>query len=67
MDKVTLEQDSLRVLRFSPASIIPPFRHTYPLLPHEVCDSSDQAAHYHTLDLKLGASSLESSTWVVPK
>jgi hypothetical protein len=26
--------------------------------PHDVCDSPDQAAHYHTLGPKLGASSL---------
>jgi hypothetical protein len=26
--------------------------------PHEVCDSPEQAVHYHTLGTKLGASSL---------
>jgi hypothetical protein len=29
-----------------------------PSPPHEVCDSSDQAAHYHHLGPKLGASFL---------
>jgi hypothetical protein len=48
----------LRVLRFSPVSIIPPLLHTHLSPPHEVCDSSDQAAHYHALGPKLGASSL---------
>jgi hypothetical protein len=49
--KVALGQVFLRVLRFYPANIIPP-------LLHEVCDSSYQAAHYHHLGPKLGASSL---------
>jgi hypothetical protein len=43
---------------FSPAclySTIAPYSST---TAHEVCDSSDQAAHYHTLGLKLGALSL---------
>jgi hypothetical protein len=30
----------------------------YSSAPHEVCESSDQAAHYHTFGPKLGASSL---------
>jgi hypothetical protein len=34
--------------------------HTHLLLPHEECDSPDQAAHYLKLGPKLGASSL---TW----
>jgi hypothetical protein len=38
--------------------IIPPLLHTHLSLPHEVCDSSDQAAQYHTLSPELGASSL---------
>jgi hypothetical protein len=49
--------------RFSPISsvfpcqyIIPPLLHLPP--PHELCDISDQAAHYHTVGPKLGASSL---------
>jgi hypothetical protein len=45
-----------------PVSIIPPLLHTDLSLPREMCDSSDQAAHYHTLGPKLGASSL---TWHV--
>jgi hypothetical protein len=50
---------------FSPSSsvftrqyISPPLLHTHLLPPHEVCDSPDQAAQYHTLGPKLGASSL---------
>jgi hypothetical protein len=43
---------------FSPASIIPPLLHIHLSPPHEVCDSSDQAAHYHYLGPKLGASFL---------
>jgi hypothetical protein len=38
--------------------IIAPFVHSRLPLPHEVCGSSDQATHYHTLGLMLGASSL---------
>jgi hypothetical protein len=34
--------------------------HIHLSLPHEVCDCSDQAAHYHNLGPKLGASLL---TW----
>jgi hypothetical protein len=41
-----------------PASIIPPLLHIQLSPPHEVCDSSDQAAHYHHLSPKLGASFL---------
>jgi hypothetical protein len=37
---------------------IPPLVHTYLSPPHEVHDSPDQAAHYHTLGPKLVASSL---------
>jgi hypothetical protein len=58
VDKVALGQVFLRVLRFSPASIIPPLLHIHLSLPHVVCDSSDQAAHYHHLGPKLGASFL---------
>jgi hypothetical protein len=49
VDILALGQVFLRVVRFSPVSIIPP------LPPHEVCDSPDQAAHYQTLGPKLGA------------
>jgi hypothetical protein len=48
----------LLVLRSSPANIIPPLLHIHLLPPREVCDSSDQAAHYHHLGPKLGASLL---------
>jgi hypothetical protein len=58
VDIVALEQVFLRVLRFSPASIIPPLLHIHLSLLCEVCDSSDQAAHYHHLGPKLGASFL---------
>jgi hypothetical protein len=53
VDKMALGQVFLRVLRFSPANIISPL-----LRIHEVCDSSNQAAHYHHLGPKLGASFL---------
>jgi hypothetical protein len=39
---------------------ISPLRHSHLSPPHEVCDSADQAAHYHTLGPKLGTLSL---TW----
>jgi hypothetical protein len=37
---------------------ISPLLHTHLSPPHEVCDSRDQAAHYHTLGPKLGSSFL---------
>jgi hypothetical protein len=58
VDKVALGQVFLRILRFSPSNIIPPLLHIHLSPPHEVCDSSDQAAHYHRLGPKLGASFL---------
>jgi hypothetical protein len=42
----------------SPAIIIPPLLHIHLSPPHQVCDSSDQAAQYHHLGPKLGASFL---------
>jgi hypothetical protein len=57
-DKVALGQGFLEVLLLSPVSIIPPLFPTHLSQPHEACDSPDQAAHYHTLGPKLGASSL---------
>jgi hypothetical protein len=42
----------------SPANIIPQLLHIHLSPPHEVCDRSDQAAHYHNLCPKLGASLL---------
>jgi hypothetical protein len=42
----------------SPVSIIPPLLHIHLSPPHEVCDCSDQAAHYHNFGPKLGASLL---------
>jgi hypothetical protein len=56
--RVALKQVFLRVLRFSPAIIIRPLLHIHLSPPHEVCDSSNQAAHYHHLGPKLGASFL---------
>jgi hypothetical protein len=38
--------------------IIPPLLHIHLSPPHEVCDSSEQAPHYHHLGPKLGASLL---------
>jgi hypothetical protein len=38
--------------------IIPPLLHIHLSPPHEVCDCSDQAAHYHNLGPQLGASLL---------
>jgi hypothetical protein len=58
VDKVALGQVFLRVLRFSPANIIPPLLHIRLSPPHEVCDSSDEAEHYHHLGNMLGASFL---------
>jgi hypothetical protein len=37
-----------------PVSIIPPLLHSHLSPPCEVCDGSDQAAHYHSLGPKLG-------------
>jgi hypothetical protein len=57
VDKVAQGQVFLRVLWFSPASI-QPLLHIHLSPPHEVCDISNQAAHYHHLGPKLGASFL---------
>jgi hypothetical protein len=58
VDRVAMGQVFLRVLRFSPVNNIPPLLHIHLPPPHEVCDSSDQAAHCHHLGPKLGASCL---------
>jgi hypothetical protein len=58
VDKVALGQVFLRVIRFSSVNIIPPLLHIHLSPPHEVCDCSDKAAHYHHLGPKLGASFL---------
>jgi hypothetical protein len=42
---------------------IPPLLHTHLSPPHEVSDSPDQAAHYHTAGTKLGASSVTTLSW----
>jgi hypothetical protein len=57
VDKVALGRFSLST-SVSPANIIPPLLHIHLSPPHEVCDSSDQAAHYHNLGPELGASLL---------
>jgi hypothetical protein len=56
--KVALGQVFLRVLRFSPANNILPLLYIHLSPPHDMCDSSDQAAHYHHLGPKVGASFL---------
>jgi hypothetical protein len=58
VDKVALGKVFLRVLRFSPANIIRPLLHIHLSPPHEVYNSPEQAAHYHHLGAKLGASFL---------
>jgi hypothetical protein len=55
-----MELVPLPVLRFSTATIIQPLLHAH-LSPLGVCHSPDQAAHYHILGPKLGASSLTRS------
>jgi hypothetical protein len=57
VEKVALDRFSPSTL-VSPANIIPPLLHIHLSPPHEVCDYSDQAAHYHNLGPKLGASLL---------
>jgi hypothetical protein len=58
VDKVALGRFSPSTL-VSPAKyIIPPLLHIHLSPPHEVCDCSDQAAHYHNLGPQLGASLL---------
>jgi hypothetical protein len=58
VDEVALEQVFLWVLLFPLLIIIPQLLRTHISPPHEVCDSLDQAAHYHTRGPKLGAPSL---------
>jgi hypothetical protein len=55
---VALEQVLYKFFSFPMLIIIPLFHHTHLSLPHEVCNSPDQAAQYRTLGPKLGASSL---------
>jgi hypothetical protein len=55
--KVALGRISLST-SVSPANIIPPLLHIHLSPPDEVCDCSDQAAHYHNLGPKLEASLL---------
>jgi hypothetical protein len=57
VDKVALGRFSPST-SVSPVNIIPPSLHIHLSPPHEVCDRSDQAAHYHNLGPQLGASLL---------
>jgi hypothetical protein len=57
VDKVALGRFSPST-SVSPANIIPPLLHIHLSPPHEMCDCSDQAAHYHNLGPQLGASLL---------
>jgi hypothetical protein len=57
VDKVALGRFSPST-SVSPANIIPPLLHIHLSPRHEVCDCSDQAAHYHNLGPQLGASLL---------
>jgi hypothetical protein len=57
VDKVALGRFSPST-SVSPADIIPPLLHIHLSPPHEVCDCSDQASHYHNLGPQLGASLL---------
>jgi hypothetical protein len=58
MDEVALELFFSQFFCFPPLITILPLLHTHLPPPHEVCDSPDQAAQYHTLGTKLGASPL---------
>jgi hypothetical protein len=49
---------ALEFFGFTLLIIIPPQLHTYLSPPHEVCNTTDQAAQYHTFGPKFGASSL---------
>jgi hypothetical protein len=58
VDEVTTQEVSRQVLRFSPANHHLTIAPQSSSPPHEMCDSPDQAAHYHILGPKLRASSL---------
>jgi hypothetical protein len=59
VDKVELGRLFSDFFGFLQLVITPPLLHTHLSPPHEVCDSSDQAPHYHNLGpKKVGASSL---------
>jgi hypothetical protein len=64
VDKWHWSRFSPQLFCFPPLITIPPLLHNHLSPPHEVCDSPDQAAHYHSLGPKLGASSL-TGTWLV--
>jgi hypothetical protein len=59
VDKVALEKDFFPSLfGFSLPVTIPSWLHTDLSLSLEVCNSCDQAAHYHISDFRLGTTSL---------
>jgi hypothetical protein len=64
VDEVALDQVLPSSFRFSPANHHPPLLHTGLSPPHAVCDSPDQAVHYHTLDPNLGLR-LGTGTWLL--
>jgi hypothetical protein len=64
VDKVALGQVFSKYFGFPCKYIIPPLLHMHLSPPHEVCDCSDQAAHYHNLGPKLGASLLTRHIWL---
>lgn len=61
MDEVTLEQVFLRVLLVHSGNHHSTIAPNQSVTTHEVCDSPDQAAHYHSLGNKLATSSLGRS------
>jgi hypothetical protein len=44
--------------------IIPPLLHIHLSPPHEVCDCSDQAAHYHKFGPQLGGFTSDPAHWL---
>jgi hypothetical protein len=44
--------------------IIPPLLHIHQSPPHEVCDRSDQAAHYHNLGPQLRGFTSDPAHWL---
>jgi hypothetical protein len=63
VDKVALGRFSPRT-SVSPADTIPPLLHIHLSPPHEVCDCSDQAAHYHNLGAQLGGFTSDPEHWL---
>jgi hypothetical protein len=63
VDKVTLGRFSPST-SVSPANIIPSLLNIHLSPPHEVCDCSDQAAHYHNLGPQLGGFTSDPAHWL---